>query len=58
MTLSNGNTMPQIGFGTGRFDKEYKNARKVLKKAIMDYGVRLIDTAKIYDTEEIIGEVL
>jgi D-arabinose 1-dehydrogenase len=29
-----------------------------IRQAIVDNGYRLIDTAKIYETEEIIGEVL
>ncbi len=50
--------MPQVGLGTGRGNKDLENAHKMIKHAIVECGYRLIDTAKIYDTEEIIADVL
>ena len=50
--------MPQVGLGTGRGNKDLENAHEMIKHAIVNCGYRLIDTAKIYDTEGIIAEVL
>jgi diketogulonate reductase-like aldo/keto reductase len=50
--------MPQVGLGTGKSKKDLENAHEMIKHAIVNCGYRLIDTAKIYDTEGIIAEVL
>ena len=50
--------MPQIGLGTGRGNKDLENAHQMIKHAIVECGYRLIDTAKIYETEGIIADVL
>ena len=50
--------MPQIGLGSGRATKDLQDAKTGIRTAIVDHGYRLIDTAKIYETEEIIGDVL
>jgi diketogulonate reductase-like aldo/keto reductase len=58
VTLNSGYKMPQVGLGTGRGKKDLENAQEMIKHAIVNCGYRLIDTAKIYDTEGIIAEVL
>jgi diketogulonate reductase-like aldo/keto reductase len=50
--------IPQIGLGSGRATKDLADAKKGIRTAIVENGYRMIDTAKIYGTEEIIGEVL
>jgi diketogulonate reductase-like aldo/keto reductase len=49
--------MPSIGLGT------YKSTNKeelenVIKKAVLEYGYRHIDTASAYDNEDAIGNAL
>jgi diketogulonate reductase-like aldo/keto reductase len=44
--------------GSGRATKDLQDAKIGIRQAIVENGYRLIDTAKIYETEEIIGEVL
>lgn len=56
VTLNNGIKMPQIGLGT--FDINDDAARKSIKDAILELGYRKIDTAKLYNNEAEIGEVL
>ena len=58
VTLHSGYKMPQVGLGTGKSKKDLENAHEMIKHAIVNCGYRLIDTAKIYDTEGIIAEVL
>lgn len=48
-TLNNGTTIPVIGLGTF-LNRE--NPKEMVKKAILEYGYRHIDTAKIYGNEE------
>ncbi len=48
--------MPMLGFGTWLFPEN--EIKDVLKKAILDYGYRQIDTAKMYENERGIGEAL
>uniref|UniRef100_A0A0N5CH74 Aldo_ket_red domain-containing protein n=1 Tax=Strongyloides papillosus TaxID=174720 RepID=A0A0N5CH74_STREA len=55
LTLSNGIKMPILGLGTWQSSSdEGKNAIK----CALDNGYRLIDTAKFYENETEIGEVL
>jgi diketogulonate reductase-like aldo/keto reductase len=51
--LNNGNSIPKVGLGTSNFP-EFKD---VLRAAVRT-GYRLIDTARIYNNESAIGEVL
>lgn len=54
--LNNGLEMPLAGFGTGDHgeDKEYI----ALLKEVVKAGYRHIDTARLYNTEHLIGEAL
>ncbi|CAJ0956235.1 unnamed protein product, partial [Mesorhabditis belari] len=56
-TLSNGNLMPYIGIGTGGKGCDEATTREMLRIAL-NAGYRHIDTAAIYGTEHIVGEVL
>lgn len=53
--LSNGQVMPAIGFGTSELTST--NLKQALKTAI-EVGYRLVDTAKIYNNEISVGEVI
>ncbi|MES2171181.1 MAG: aldo/keto reductase [Actinomycetota bacterium] len=55
MTLNDGNTIPQLGFGV--FRVETVEAERVVADAIA-VGYRHIDTAAIYDNEEGVGRGL
>ncbi|KHJ49402.1 oxidoreductase, aldo/keto reductase family protein [Trichuris suis] len=55
VTLHNGLPMPMVGYGT--WQGEGDALRAGLKKAL-EVGYRLIDTAYIYENEDVIGEVL
>ncbi len=59
ITLNNGVVMPMLGLGT-YLGKSLKREviGDLLRKAIVDCGYRLIDTAKIYDYEEEVGAAL
>ena len=54
-TLHNGIAMPMIGFGT--WDVRGKEGEQILREAL-DTGYRLIDTAQMYDNEEIVGKAV
>ncbi|MBR2595330.1 MAG: aldo/keto reductase [Solobacterium sp.] len=54
-TLHNGITLPVIGFGT--WDVRGKEGERTLREAL-DTGYRLIDTAQMYDNEEIVGKAV
>eukprot|EP00347_Sterkiella_histriomuscorum_P008876 403343408 len=54
ITLNNGQKMPQVGFGTFKAD-EGENIEQLIKDAVLKYGYRHIDTAKVYFNEEKIG---
>ena len=57
VTLSSGNKMPVVGFGTWMMaDKERDMA--VLRKALKEDGYRHIDTATLYQNEDWIGELV
>ena len=48
--------MPSIGLGT--YDSEEGDVKSVVKAAILEHGYRHIDTAKVYQNEDKIGEAL
>uniref|UniRef100_A0A7S3HWF1 NADP-dependent oxidoreductase domain-containing protein n=2 Tax=Choreotrichia TaxID=141411 RepID=A0A7S3HWF1_9SPIT len=54
-TLNNGTKIPVIGLGTFLMTD---NPKEMVKRAILEYGYRHIDTAMIYGNEELIGEAL
>ena len=54
-TLNDGTKQPVIGLGTFLMTD---NPKEMVKKAILEYGYRHIDTAMIYGNEELIGEAL
>jgi len=56
LTLNTGFKIPAIGLGTFQADKG--KLAEVIKKAILVDGYRHIDSAKLYDNEEEIGEAL
>lgn len=53
--LNNGVEMPMLGFGT--WDVRGKEGEEVILTSF-DTGYRLIDTAKMYDNEEIVGNAI
>ena len=54
-TLNNGLSMPMLGYGT--WDVRGKEGKRALLEAI-DCGYRLIDTAQMYENEEIVGQAV
>ena len=54
-TLNNGTKQPVVGLGTFLMTD---NPKEMVKKAILEYGYRHIDTAMIYLNEEEIGDAL
>lgn len=54
VTFHNGNTMPKVGLGTFRVE-EGQELVEAVKQAIVS-GYRSIDTARIYDNEQSVGE--
>ena len=51
--LNNGMMMPKVGLGTYRIkDKES------IVRAILEVGYRHLDTAFVYENEEIVGEAI
>jgi aldehyde reductase len=55
--LTNGNSMPLLGFGTSRTATDSTELEKALKYAIK-LGYRMIDTAWIYANESIIAKAI
>ncbi len=55
VTLHTGVQMPMVGYGT--WDVRGKEGQKALEKALA-VGYRLLDTAKMYDNEEIVGKAV
>ncbi len=55
LTLSNGNAIPQLGFGVWQVPSD--EAESVVREAIR-VGYRHIDTAKIYDNEAGVGRAV
>jgi len=56
VTLSNGVSMPTVGLGTFKVDEG--DVVEVVKAAVLEHGYRHLDTAKVYENEEKIGEAL
>ena len=56
VTLNNGVTMPQLGFGTYQI-KDPAECERAVRDAI-DVGYRLIDTAASYGNEEAVGKAV
>lgn len=56
VTLNNGVTMPQLGFGTYQI-KDPAQCERAVRDAI-DVGYRLIDTAASYGNEEAVGKAV
>ncbi|HAT55635.1 MAG TPA: 2,5-diketo-D-gluconic acid reductase [Lactobacillus sp.] len=56
LELSNGSTMPQLGFGVFQIPN-YGDAKKATLQAI-NAGYRLIDTASAYMNEKAVGEAI
>jgi diketogulonate reductase-like aldo/keto reductase len=56
VTLNNGGKFPQIGLGT--FNSNEGDCFEIVKAAFIDKGYRALDTATIYQNEDIIGDAL
>lgn len=55
LELKNGVKMPMVGFGTVNIKGDV--GVEIIKKAF-EVGYRLIDTARMYDNEETVGEAI
>ena len=55
LTLNNGVQMPMVGFGT--WDVRDEKGKQCILDAL-ELGYRLIDTAQMYDNEEIVGKAV
>ena len=55
LTLNNGIEMPMVGFGT--WDIRDEKGKKTILTAL-EVGYRLIDTAQMYDNENIVGNAV
>lgn len=55
--LSKNLKIPKLGFGTYELEKDKKSA-EYLSNLIINEGLRLIDTASFYDTEEVVGKAI
>ena len=55
VTLNNGVQLPMIGFGT--WDVRGETGKKTILTAL-DSGYRLIDTAQMYENEDIVGQAV
>ena len=55
LTLNNGVQLPMVGFGT--WDVRGEAGRKAILTAL-ELGYRLIDTAQMYDNEDIVGKAV
>ncbi len=55
LTLNDGKTMPQLGFGTWQIEE---SAASGVVAMALDAGYELIDTARIYDNEAGVGQGL
>ena len=53
LTLNNGVQMPMVGFGT--WDVRGEKGKRCIQDAL-ELGYRLIDTAQMYDNEEMVGK--
>lgn len=54
-TLNNGVKLPAVGFGT--WDVRGEAGKNAILTAL-ELGYRLIDTAQMYDNEEIVGQAV
>ena len=52
-TLNNGIKMPAIGLGTAKH-----LSKEAMIQAVMENGYTHLDTAKVYENEEIVGEAI
>ena len=55
VTLNNGVQMPMLGLGT--WDLRGEEGKQAIINAL-DVGYRLIDTAKMYGNEDIVGQAI
>lgn len=55
LTLNNGIQMPLVGFGT--WDVRGETGKRAILTAL-ELGYRLLDTAQMYDNEEIVGQAV
>lgn len=55
LTLNNGIQMPLVGFGT--WDVRGETGKQAILTAL-ELGYRLLDTAQMYDNEEIVGQAV
>ena len=55
LTLNNGVQMPMVGFGT--WDVRGEKGKRCIQDAL-ELGYRLIDTAQMYDNEEMVGKAV
>lgn len=55
LTLNNGVQLPMVGFGT--WDVRGEAGKKAILTAL-ELGYRLIDTAQMYDNEDIVGKAV
>ena len=55
LTLNNGVQMPMVGFGT--WDVREEKGKRCIQDAL-ELGYRLIDTAQMYDNEEMVGKAV
>lgn len=55
ITLNNGVSIPLVGFGT--WDIRGQEGRRAVLEAL-ELGYRLIDTAQMYENENIIGQAV
>ena len=56
MKLNNGTSIPVIGLGT--FKSRDDIVKNTVKSSVLEHGYRHIDTAKVYENEEMVGEAL
>lgn len=55
LTLNNGVAMPLIGFGT--WDVRGEEGKRAILTAL-EVGYRLLDTARMYENEDIVGQAV
>ncbi len=55
ITLNNGSAMPMVGFGTWQLRGQ---TGQTAVRTALDSGYRLIDTARMYENEHIVGRAI
>ena len=55
LTLNNGVRMPMLGYGT--WDVRGAAGRRCIREAL-EVGYRLLDTAQMYENEDIVGQAV